>query len=147
MINTGKIFTISSPSGAGKTSLWKMLLKKHKDIKYSVSYTTRLPRVNEIQGKDYNFVDKLTFKDLIKKNKFIEWVSFSGNYYGSLMEPINLAILQNKNILLEIDSEGLKQLRKKIGSGVYIYIVTKKISDLKCEKGFFERPYLWEPYI
>ncbi len=106
-----KIIIISSPSGAGKTTLCKLLIKKMKNIKLSISFTTRNQRLNEIDGKDYVFVEKHKFKKLKDQNFFIETAVNFGNYYGSPYKNIKL---NKMNILFDIDWKGARKIRKKI---------------------------------
>ena len=104
------IFIISSPSGAGKTTICKKLIKKLNNINLSVSYTTRSKRKNEIDGKDYYFVNKEKFNQLNKNNFFIETAKVFNNFYGSPLNNINKS---KNNILFDIDWQGAKKLRKK----------------------------------
>ena len=110
--NQNKLVIISSPSGAGKTTLCKMLLKKMKNVELSISYTSRSKRLNEIEGKDYFFIKKEKFDNLLKKNFFIETAKNFNNYYGSPFSNIQKA-KKNKNILLfDIDWKGAREIRK-----------------------------------
>ena len=109
-----KIIIISSPSGAGKTTLCKLLMKKMKNISLSVSYTSRNQRLNETNGKDYYFIDKKKFNVLKKKNYFIETATNFGNYYGSPYSNLKEAKINNKNLLFDIDWKGARKIRKKI---------------------------------
>ena len=108
-----KIIIISSPSGAGKTTICKYLLKKMKNIELSISHTTRQKRINEINGKDYFFIKKDEFMKLNKQNFFIETAKVFNNYYGSPIKNIKKAFNKNYNILFDIDWQGAKKLRKK----------------------------------
>ena len=107
-----KLIIISSPSGAGKTTICKFLLKKIKNVELSISYTTRHKRINEINGKDYYFIDKKKFFSLIKENYFVESASVFQNYYGSPHSNINKAFKNNNHILFDIDWQGAQKLRK-----------------------------------
>ena len=107
-----KIIIISSPSGAGKTTICKYLLKKMENIELSISYTTRPIRDNEKGSKDYYFVNKKKFISLKEKNFFIESASIFNNYYGSPFNNIKKIFNKNKNILFDIDWQGAKKLRK-----------------------------------
>ena len=84
----GMMFILSSPSGAGKTTLTKLLAEKNKNFQISISHTTRKPRPNEKNGKDYYFVDQLKFNNLIKSNSFFEYAKIFDNYYGTLKQPV-----------------------------------------------------------
>jgi len=108
-----KIIIISSPSGAGKTTICKYLLKKLKDVDFSISYTTRQMRINEHNCKDYFFVNKNEFLKLRKKNFFIETAKVFNNYYGSPYQNIINSFAKNNKILFDIDWQGAKKLRKK----------------------------------
>ena len=109
----GKLIVISAPSGTGKTSLVKALLKNSKDLILSVSTTTRKPRVGEKEGKDYFFVNKSQFDELKNNGNFIEWAEVYGNLYGTSSSWIKKKISEGKKIILEIDWQGAKQIRKK----------------------------------
>ena len=108
-----KIIIISSPSGAGKTTICKELLKISKDINLSISYTTRQKRVNEKDGKDYYFVTNKEFNNLKKNHFFIETAKVFNHYYGSPYKNIINSFKKNKSILFDIDWQGANKLRKK----------------------------------
>ena len=126
-----KIIIISSPSGAGKTTLCKLLLKKMHNINLSVSYTSRSKRLNEINGKDYFFVTKEKFKHLMDKNFFIETAINFDNYYGSPYK--NLKTSKINQILFDIDWKGARKIRKKIDKKDIIdfFILPPSIRELK----------------
>ena len=133
-MNTGqknKIIIISSPSGAGKTTLCKLLLKKIHNINLSISYTSRNQRLNEINGKDYFFVSKKKFNQLKNKNFFIETAINFGNYYGSPYK--NLKTNKKNQILFDIDWKGARKIRKKINQNDIIdfFILPPSIRELK----------------
>ena len=106
----GMMFVLSSPSGAGKTTLTKKIAENNKNFKISVSYTTRKPRPNEINGKDYHFVSNSEFKNLIKKNNFFEYANIFDNRYGTLKKPVLELLSRGKDVLFDIDWQGTKQL-------------------------------------
>ena len=108
-----KLIIISSPSGAGKTTLCKLLLKKMNNIILSISYTSRGKRLNEKDGRDYYFVSKEKFLMLKNKNFFIETAINFKNYYGSPFKNINLSKKRNKHILFDIDWKGARKIRQK----------------------------------
>ena len=107
----GKMFVLSSPSGAGKTTLTKKIAENNSNFKISISYTTRKPRPNEIDGKDYHFVDKKKFDLLIKNNGFFEYAKIFDNYYGTLKAPVFKLLSQKKDVLFDIDWQGTQQLK------------------------------------
>ena len=106
------IIIISSPSGAGKTSICKKLLENDKKIKISISDTTRIPRENEINGKDYNFISKEEFKRKIINNEYAEYAKVFGNYYGSLHKNLTENLNNGYDILFDIDWQGAQQLKE-----------------------------------
>ena len=126
-----KIIIISSPSGAGKTTLCKLLLKKMRNINLSISYTSRNKRLNEINGKDYFFVSKEKFNNLKNKNFFIETAINFGNYYGSPYK--NLKTVKKNQILFDIDWKGARKIRKKVNKIDIIdfFILPPSIKELK----------------
>ena len=108
----GGIFVLSSPSGAGKTTLVKKIAK-NKNFSISISHTTRHPRPNEKNGKDYYFVSKNQFKKLIQKNEFLEHAKVFDNYYGSSKKLVVQKLKKGKNIIFDIDWQGTRQIRNK----------------------------------
>ena len=108
----GGIFILSSPSGAGKTTLVKKI-SKNRNFSVSISHTTRLPRPNEKNGKDYFFISKNNFKKLIKKGEFLEHAKVFENYYGSSKKLVNEKINKGKNIVFDIDWQGTRQIKNK----------------------------------
>ncbi|MCA1927608.1 MAG: guanylate kinase [Calditerrivibrio sp.] len=131
MNKKGKLFIISAPSGAGKTTLCNKLLEKYDDLFYSVSYTTREPRFDEKDGKDYFFISREKFNSMVSNDEFLEWAEVHGNYYGTSKKFINESLESGKNIILDIDPQGARQLRTKLSYGVYIFIIAPSIGDLK----------------
>ncbi len=111
-IKKGRMFILSSPSGAGKTTLVKKISKRNK-FKISISHTTRLPRPNERDGKDYYFTSKNKFRNLIKKKKFLEYAKVFNNYYGSSKELVFKELNSGNNVIFDIDWQGTKKIKKK----------------------------------
>ena len=107
----GLMIVISSPSGAGKTTVCQKILEEDKNIVLSISDTTRPPRDNEIDGKDYNFISEAEFKLKIKVKSYIEHANVFGNYYGSLHETVRNIYDEKKDVLFDIDWQGAKQLK------------------------------------
>ena len=128
-----KLIIISSPSGAGKTTLCKLLLKKMKNINLSISYTSRSKRLNEIDGRDYYFVSTKKFLMLKKKNFFIETAINFKNYYGSPFNNIILSKKRKKHILFDIDWKGARKIRSNYKNDeiVDIFILPPSKSELK----------------
>ena len=122
--NKKLIIVISSPSGAGKTSVCKKLVEKDKSMVLSVSDTTRPARDNEVNGLDYNFIEKSEFENRIKDNSYIEYANVFGNYYGSQYKNITDNFKNNKDILFDIDWQGADQLKKSNYSNIIsIFII------------------------
>ena len=132
MKNNGMMFVLSSPSGVGKTTLTKKIAQNNLDFKISVSHTTRKPRQNEVNGKDYYFVDKEEFNLLIKKEHFFEYANIFDNYYGTLKKPVLDLLADGKNVLFDIDWQGTQQLKEiKELSLVTFFILPPNIQILK----------------
>ena len=108
----GIILVLSSPSGAGKTTLVR-LLSKNRDFHISISHTTRKPRINEIQDKDYHFVDNDKFKNLIKKDEFLEYAKVFNHFYGTTKTPVINNLKNGKNVIFDIDWQGAEQIKNK----------------------------------
>ncbi len=127
------LIIISSPSGAGKTTLCKLLIKKMKTLTLSISYTSRGKRLNEVEGRDYFFVTKKKFKSLEKKNFFVETASNFNNLYGSPFKNINLSRKKNYHILFDIDWKGARKIRRfyKKENIIDFFILPPSKSELK----------------
>ena len=122
---------LSSPSGVGKTTLTKKIQQKYRTFKISVSYTTRPPRSNEVDGVDYHFVSKDDFEKLMSENKFYEYAKIFENYYGTLKQSVDQTLLTN-DILFDIDWQGTKQLSKFNNLNlIKIYLITDNKEELK----------------
>ena len=128
-----KIIIISSPSGAGKTTICKYLLKKIDNVKLSISYTTRPKRKNEKNEKDYFFINQDKFNELAKKNHFVETAKVFDYYYGTPLENINKSFKKNNHILFDIDWQGAKKIRKKYDKSQIIdfFILPPSKKELK----------------
>ncbi|UCH12571.1 MAG: guanylate kinase [Candidatus Omnitrophota bacterium] len=127
----GTIFVVSAPSGCGKTTLCKRLLKNMPGLCRSASFTTRAPRRGERDGIDYHFVSTKEFKTLIKKGKFIEHARVFGNFYGTPSGPIKKTLKNNKDILLSIDVKGAMQIKRLLGPrSVFIFILPPSLDAL-----------------
>ncbi len=126
----GKIIAVSAPSGAGKTTIVKRMLKLFPEIIFSVSATTRAKRPGEINGKDYFFISEDEFKEKIKNNEFIEWERFYDYYYGTYKYFIDEITEQNKTIILEVDVKGALQLKKIYPAAKLIFIYPPSSQEL-----------------
>jgi guanylate kinase len=117
------VFIISAPSGSGKSTLVARLLRRFPDITFSVSYTSRPARGTEIDGKDYHFVSRAEFERMIGRDEFLEWASVFGNYYGTHRGVLEAARCQGKDLVLDIDVQGARQLKDKIPEAVTVFIL------------------------
>ena len=129
---SGMMFILSSPSGAGKTTLTKKLSENNPNFSISVSYTTRKPRPNEINGKDYFFINENKFNELMKTNSFFEHAKIFDNFYGTSKDQVLNFSKQGKDVLFDIDWQGTQQLKKiKELSLVTFFILPPNIKTLK----------------
>jgi len=128
----GMMFVLSSPSGTGKTTLTKKLAENDKKFAISISHTTRKPRPNEINGKDYHFVSEEKFKNLIEENNFYEHANIFDNYYGTLKNTVNELLSKGKIVLFDIDWQGTQQLAEQSGNDlVRVFILPPSTSELQ----------------
>lgn len=137
--NSSKLIIISSPSGAGKTTLCKLLIKKMNNINLSISYTSRSKRLNEIEGKDYYFVSKKKFELLKKKNFFIETANNFNNQYGSPFKNVKKSISRKKHILFDIDWKGARKIRNKYKNKNVIDFFILPPSKLELKRRLLKR--------
>jgi len=134
----GAILLLSGPSGCGKSSLLKEVYKVIDNYHFSISTTTREPRIGEKDGIDYYFVSKEEFKKDIEDGNFLEWAEVHGNYYGTSLKPINKALDESKLVIFDIDVQGFEQVIKKLKSiTTTVFITTPTIEEL--EKRLYTR--------
>ena len=127
----GTLYVISAASGAGKTSLVSALLKQLVDIEVSVSHTTRAPREGEIDGKDYHFISDEKFQEMVAAGDFFESASVFGNMYGTSRQHIQEQLLKGKDVILEIDWQGARQIRQLVTDCKSIYILPPSVAELR----------------
>lgn len=128
----GMMLVLSSPSGAGKTTLSRRLLAADAGVSLSISVTTRAPRPGEIDGKDYSFIDKARFDTLSRDGELLEWASVFDNYYGTPRGPVFDALAAGRDIMFDIDWQGTQQLREKArGDLVSIFILPPSVAELE----------------
>ena len=130
MSSLGNLTVITGPSGVGKGTIVRKILDKHSDIWLSVSATTRKPRSGEIDGKHYFFLEKKKFKKIIDEEGFLEWASFANNFYGTPKKFVNEKIEKGINVLLEIELEGARQIRKSFPEAYQIFLAPPNLEEL-----------------
>ena len=130
-LNLGRLIVLTGPSGVGKGTLMRSLLKRHPELYYSVSVTTRSPRPGEIDGKDYYFISRSKFEQLLAEGEFLEWAEFAGNYYGTPREAVLNQIHFGKLVVLEIELEGARQIRTSFPSAFSIFILPPSFDELE----------------
>lgn len=129
--NRGLLIILSSPSGAGKSTIAKRLIQEDAGLIFSISYTTRASRKGEKNGEDYFFISEDKFKQMISEGKFLEWARFQGAFYGTLRDFVESNLSSGKDVLLTIDVKGAKQVREKYPDSVSVFIHPPSMEELK----------------
>jgi guanylate kinase len=128
----GLMFVLSSPSGAGKTTLSRMLIAENPDLKMSVSVTTRPIRPGEVDGRDYHFIDQKKFDAMVAKDELLEWANVFDNSYGTPRAPVEAALAMGQNVLFDIDWQGTQQLRGRSPKDVVsVFILPPSVQALE----------------
>jgi guanylate kinase len=126
------LLIVSSPSGAGKTTLTRRLLQEFSEFRFSVSHTTRQPRANEVDGQDYHFIDEKSFRQIIDENGFAEWAEVHGNLYGTSITEIDLARAAGKSgVLFDVDYQGARQIKEKFPHAIGVFILPPSMEELR----------------
>ncbi|TYP60003.1 guanylate kinase [Thermosediminibacter litoriperuensis] len=131
MPKKGMLIVLSGPSGAGKGTLCNLLLRKRPELTLSVSVTTRPPRPGEVHGVNYFFTDRENFEKMIKKGEFLEWARVYHNYYGTPRRFVEEQLKAGKDVILEIDIQGARQVKENCPDAVFIFILPPDIEELK----------------
>jgi guanylate kinase len=131
MTSAGTLIVVSAPSGAGKTTLVKMLMERDPLVRHSVSYTTRAPRPGEQDGREYNFIDIATFSGMRDRGDFLEWAEVHGNFYGTSRVWLAEQMQSGNDMLLEIDWQGAQQVRRLFPGAVTIFILPPSVAELE----------------
>ncbi len=131
MKNEEKLIIITGPSGVGKGTIVKELLRMNTKFWLSISATTREARQGEKNGKQYYFLSKNKFKEMIRDNLFLEWAEFAGNYYGTPLESVASKIESNHIVILEIEVEGARQIKEKFPDSVSIFLLPPSMNELE----------------
>jgi guanylate kinase len=129
----GLMLVLSSPSGAGKTTLSRMLLERYSTIELSISVTTRKPRPGEVEGRDYHFIDEKSFDAMVARGDLLEWAEVFGSRYGTPRAPVERALAMGRDVLFDIDWQGTQQLREKGRDDlVSVFVLPPSIPDLEA---------------
>jgi len=128
---SGKLFVITAPSGAGKTSLIEAVMREDPSLKISISYTTRQPRKGEQDGVDYHFVDEPTFRQMHERGEFLESAEVHGYHYGTAKRVIGEAMARGEDLILEIDWQGAAQVRRLYSGCIGIFILPPSVEELE----------------
>ena len=127
----GIIFILSAPSGAGKTTLYHELRKIHPEIKLSLSYTTRAWRTGEVDGRDYRFISARQFAAMKSRGEFAEWANVHDNLYGTPRLPLDRSIRTGRDILLDIDVQGARKIKRRYPRAVSIFLLPPSLRELR----------------
>lgn len=130
-VRPGRVFVVSAPSGAGKTTLCRALLAHFDDLRYSISYTTRAPRPGERDGVDYHFVSRAAFEAGIASGQWAEWARVHDNYYGTSAPFLDRSLAAGEDVLLDIDVQGATQLLERYPGAVTIFIMPPSLETLR----------------
>ncbi len=128
---SGHLYIVTAPSGAGKTTLVRMLLENDSGIRLSISYTTRAPRTGEQNGREYHFTDAVAFRGMVERGEFIEWAEVHGNCYGPSRLWIESEMAAGRDVLLEIDWQGAQQVRKLFPAAIGVFIMPPSMAELE----------------
>ena len=126
----GLFIVISAPSGTGKSSICQRFLQVCPEIKFSVSYTSRPPRPNEVDGKDYYFISRKEFQARIDQGEFVEWVENYGNLYGSSRKNMEAFLHDGQDLLLDIEPRGARKIKQKFKGGIYVFVLPPSRAEL-----------------
>lgn len=130
-MSKGGVFVVSGPSGSGKDTVLKGLFAENPDILFSISSITRAMRPGEKEGEKYNFISRENFEEMIKNDMLLEHNLFVGNYYGTPRVPVEKAVSEGKDIIIEVDVNGAAQIRKKLPEAVTVFIMPPSFAELK----------------
>lgn len=126
----GQVLVVCAPSGTGKSTLISMLREEFPDFGFSVSYTTRAPRGEEQDGREYHFVSRETFVAMRSRGAFCEWAEVHGNFYGTATKPVEEMLNRGRDVLFDIDVQGAKQLRKTFYKGTFVFLLPPSREEL-----------------
>lgn len=128
---TGRLFIVSGPSGSGKDTVLKEIFKRCPEIEFSISSITRPMREGEVEGEKYNFISREKFEDMLKNDQLLEHNVFVGNYYGTPKAPVDKAIIEGKDMIIEVDVNGAFQIKEKLPNAISIFIMPPSLETLR----------------
>jgi guanylate kinase len=125
------VYIVSAPSGSGKTTLLQSVLKTFKDLKFSVSHTTRQPRQGERDGVDYFFTQRTKFREMVDRDEFLEWAEYYGQLYGTSRAFVEEHVASGRDVILDIDVNGARQVKEKIRDAISVFIMPPSFAELE----------------
>jgi guanylate kinase len=131
MTNEGLLYIVSAPSGTGKTTILKRVMDYFPDTRFSISYTTRPRRPGERDGEDYHFISPHQFQRMVEKGAFAEWAEVLGNRYGTALDSIRKSRSKGVDLILDIDSQGARQIKERFDGGIFIFILPPSLEVLE----------------
>jgi len=131
-LSKGNLFIISAPSGTGKTTILKKVMSEIERLVFSVSHTTRKPRANEVDGKDYHFTDRNEFREMKARGDFLEWAEVHQNFYGTSISSVNSHLADGVDVVLDIDVQGARQIMESRGNNaVFVFVMPPSWDELE----------------
>jgi guanylate kinase len=127
----GHLYVIAAPSGAGKTSLLRAVMQRRPGVGFSVSCTTRKPRPGELDGRDYHFIGRADFERLVEAGEFVEHANVFGNFYGTRLSVVESALAEGRDLILEIDWQGARQVRERLPEAVQVFVLPPSRAELE----------------
>ncbi len=130
-MSKGNVFIISGPSGSGKDALMAELFEKEPDLFFSISSVTRNMREGEVEGEKYNFISREKFEDMIENDEFLEYNLYVDNYYGTPKAPVENAVNEDRDVFIEVDVNGAKNIRRRLPEAISIFVMPPSFQELK----------------
>ena len=127
----GNVYIVSAPSGSGKSTLVHRILNTFKSLTFSISFTTRAPRGGEKNGVEYNFVDRKAFQEMIERGELLEWAEYHGHLYGTGREFVENHVRSGRDVILDIDVQGARQVRSKFNQTISVFILPPSFPELE----------------